>query len=454
MLLDRRLCFIVGCCIGVFGEWKNVIVSRGLRNLGNTCYLNAQLQCAFHIPTIRNMLLLPTTDSRNNEGLEALRCVIRDMMNAALSEPNSLSVVTPLALTRTLGIPVMEQQDTQEFWKLLLPALNFPNLTGLYQGFYEDYLIALDGSQRERRRNETFLDLSLNVGDDDDASSSSSSSSLLSELEHMFATPELLRVSEGNGWKPDKDGPKVDAYKGLRLLPFGLPAILQFHLKRFRYDWNTQIMEKLNHPFTFPIELNLTHLLVPTNNQFANQRQDLIPESIQNLDHAVYDLQSVVVHAGEFGMGHYYSYVRPNLYSPRDPNNPLLQHDEHSPSLWYRFNDHLVTPVSLDDVLVDATGGRVPIKQREKQVEDALNVSPMREQFNLGGFWKRIQQIFSPEKGPSSSFGYGGPTSNAYVLQYVRRSAIPLLYHSDQETQDGIFANNQSHGNETSNPGL
>ena len=29
---------------------QKVVVSGGLVNLGNTCYLNAQLECAYHIP--------------------------------------------------------------------------------------------------------------------------------------------------------------------------------------------------------------------------------------------------------------------------------------------------------------------------------------------------------------------------------------------------------------------
>ena len=169
------------------------VVSTGLQNLGNTCYMNAQLQCSFHIPFVRDLVLAETERQEENTGengtqensstdrdgaevavakpvrsaktssigLQSLRAVFRDMLTAAR---NSVGVVAaPRVLCRNLGIPVFEQQDSQEFWKLLLPALESPQLMDLYQGCYEDYISAVDGSGRERRREEPFLDLSLDV---------------------------------------------------------------------------------------------------------------------------------------------------------------------------------------------------------------------------------------------------------------------------------------------------
>jgi hypothetical protein len=88
--------------------------------------------------------------------MQALRNVFQEMELAT-------AAVAPRKFCQDLGIPVMEQQDSQEFWKLLLPALKVPALTDLYQGAFEDYIKALDGSNRERRREEQFLDLSLDV---------------------------------------------------------------------------------------------------------------------------------------------------------------------------------------------------------------------------------------------------------------------------------------------------
>lgn len=69
----------------------------------------------------------------------------------------------------------------------------------------------------------------------------------------MFTQPEILRVSEGNGWRPSKGDEKVDAYKGASLKRDGLPSLLQLHLKRFKYDYETEETSKINGRCSFPL---------------------------------------------------------------------------------------------------------------------------------------------------------------------------------------------------------
>jgi len=431
--------------IRTYTSKNNVLVSGGLVNLGNTCYLNAQLQCAYHVPLVRELILNgpppkpappkpapvspanPQTDEDDaiteaedvakddNEekteiteeeeeeedkiepipkeepasiGLLSLRHVFSLMKSGSYSLSSSALGVKGLPastfiLCRNLGISVLEQQDSQEFWKLLLPELKLPILADIYSGSYEDYISAQDGSGRERRREETFLDISLEV----------SSGSVIHSMEEQFKKPELLSEKEGNGWRPEKGADKVDALKGSLLRAQGLPSLLQLHLKRFRYDWQTDVMSKINDKFEFPEELDLSEVCTDVEKEEEER--------------TIYDLQSIVVHVGEFGSGHYYAYVRPDIRSDR----------------WYRFDDDKVTPVDFKDVIADSYGGRARrAKKRRAQKQE--------EQKKKRFFGRLFRGIGGG--GGGQPFGWGGRTSSAYMLQYVRRCDISLLYGEGQ----------------------
>ena len=209
----------------------------------------------------------------------------------------------------------------------------------------------------------------------------------MDSLRKSFGEPELLSEAEGNGWRPEKGADKVDAHKGSSLLVQGLPSILQLHLKRFNYDWQRDTMVKLNNRFTFPDVLDLSSICKDMEQELESQ--------------AIFDLQSVVVHVGEYGVGHYYSYVRPDVRT-----------DE-----WYRFNDDAVEKVNFQEVMDDAFGG----------LNEEKSIPPAKKQ-------SLLRRLFSILQGSSdvASYGWGGSSSNAYVLQYVKRSDIPLLYPDNE----------------------
>ena len=187
----------------------------------------------------------------------------------------------------------------------------------------------------------------------------------------------------------------MDAWKGSLLRVQGLPSILQLHLKRFKFDWQNDRMSKVNSKCTFPAELDLSFVC-------ADIQEEEKP-------FALYALQAVVVHAGEYGSGHYYSYVRPDVCTGD----------------WYRFNDHIVSKVTFAEVIADAYGGR-------------NYVEPPNEAQGQQSLLRRLQSLLLPLKAP---FGYGGRTSNAYVLQYVRRSDIHRLYCFDNPQFQSRLAN-------------
>lgn len=73
------------------GSGNGIIVSNGLVNLGNTCYLNAQLQCAYHVPLVRDLILEEDEDmdEEASPSLLALRDVFASMTVAVSSLSSS-----------------------------------------------------------------------------------------------------------------------------------------------------------------------------------------------------------------------------------------------------------------------------------------------------------------------------------------------------------------------------
>ena len=81
---------------------------------------------------------------------------------------------------------------------------------------------------------------------------------------------------------------------------------------------------------------------------------------------------------------------------------------------WYRFDDQNVIPVDFSDVIADAYGG----KARERRASFNNDRSERRRK----GILRRIFSFGGFRSESGRGFGYGGRTSSAYMIQYVRRS--------------------------------
>jgi ubiquitin C-terminal hydrolase len=248
------------------------------------------------------------------------------------------------------------------------------------------------------------------------------SPTLLESLNDRFSQTELLMRSAGNGWRPEKGAATVDAaYKGTSLIARGLPSILQLHLKRFTTYDDAQMARriKVNDRLVFPVELNLSSICYDAEIDRVNKVNDWLVFPVElNLssaetttttttrgsDSTIYDLQSVIVHVGKYGgIGHYYSYIRP------DPTSDV----------WYRFNDDVVEQVTEKEVLQDAYGGRNMINNT------GTTAAPTKR-----GIFSVLARLLRRIGGGigDPSYGFGGRESNALVVQYVQRSDLHKLY--------------------------
>ncbi|KAJ7190021.1 hypothetical protein GGX14DRAFT_408332, partial [Mycena pura] len=130
-------------------------------------------------------------------------------------------------------------------------------------------------------------------------------------------TGEYKYHAEGRGLQ--------DAEKGIIIESF--PPVLYLQLKRYAYDRQRASMIKVHDRYEFPFEIDLGEFLAST---------------ADHLKSWIYNLYGVVVHDGDLNSGHYYAFIKP------DRN-----------TLWLRFNDDTVTPVTDKQVLEESYGDKV-----------------------------------------------------------------------------------------------
>lgn len=220
---------------------------------------------------------------------------------------------------------------------------------------------------------------------------------------------------------------RIDALKYDRLHVDELPSVLQLHLMRYAVEkeevtWGLSEgkLAKIHDRFEFPKKLNLSELCTHNNttttsssiSKDKSKKARKHKKRSQTPSQYEYDLQSVVVHSGEYGTGHYRAYVRPNIHT----------------NAWYLFDDHKVTRVRYREVKRDAfgigSGSRSGSGERSssKGEGEGSRCGDTTVTMTKNGWFGSRKR--GGEKGERSESG----GSCAYLLQYVKRCDIPVLY--------------------------
>lgn len=294
----------------------------GLGNQGATCYLNSLLQALYHTPEFRNMIYHFHYNSEKH-GKETSCIPLQFQRLFAYMEKSYRRDQKTKDITVSFGWESREsftQHDVQELMRVLFDALdktfsgnekNQP-VSELYKGIMYDYIKTRNTEKLiERIQEAIYLDIQLVIRD----------VKSIEEALDNYVKPEIL---EGDcQWRCEAlDNKMVDAEKGFQFKT--LPYILTLQLKRFDYDPITWNRVKLSNYVSFPFELDMS--------KYVNEEKQ------------IYELFSVLIHAGSENSGHYFAYIK-----------------SFENGKWYNFNDDNVTEIQ-EEKIKEMYGGKEDVK--------------------------------------------------------------------------------------------
>lgn len=345
-----------GTCGGGDDDDKTTTMTRplphkGIRNLGNTCYLNVILQLLFNIPRVRNAILsacgdVPSAEEEDDggsgkgeeereKGPEHAGDVHPAGLGLQTSGLGELFAEMALGLSGKganarpfadfLSLNTTTQEDAQEFFVLLMNWLQGKGGCETLKTTFEGTLLydrRCGKCHSSFKRAEVFCFLSLPM-----------------ESTVEGALDAFLRPEEVEGFVCDACGLTATASSCQYLRT--LPDVFVLHLNRFSFDLQMLCRKKVTDYVSFPLEWDLT----PHLSQWKQREEVTIsgdasfPSSSPAVDEALYSLVGIVNHFGDSAVSGHYTY-----HGKVDGG-----------ACWYNFDDAQVT--KLQDCFQGTTRG-------------------------------------------------------------------------------------------------
>ncbi|XP_032097378.1 ubiquitin carboxyl-terminal hydrolase 36 isoform X2 [Sapajus apella] len=299
-------------------RWERVFrVGAGLHNLGNTCFLNATIQCLTYTPPLANYLLSKEHARSCHQGSFCMLCVMQNHIVQTFA--NSGNAIKPVSFIRDLKkiarhFRFGNQEDAHEFLRYTIDAMQKACLNGcakldrqtqattLVHQIFGGYLRSRVKCSMCKSVSDTYdpyLDIALEIRQ---------AANIVRALE-LFVKADVL--SGENAYMCAKCKKKVPASK--RFTIHRTSNVLTLSLKRFANFSGGKITKDVGYP------------------EFLNIRPYM---SQNNGDPVMYGLYAVLVHSGySCHAGHYYCYVKA------------------SNGQWYQMNDSLVHSSNVKVVL-------------------------------------------------------------------------------------------------------
>lgn len=292
------------------GNIKQNNKAVGIRNMGNTCYLNSIIHQLFNIKDFCSNIINTTVSSNEEPAIKIynqLKYLFSDMKLSIFDFVNTKKFCTDFTAFDGCPINSNYQQDANEFFNLLLDSVenalktvNNNFVKTYFTGTFENCINSTEDEYPFKRIvNELFVNISLDIRN----------------KKHLFnaldSYTKVYTLDDDNKYFCEEYNRKIKVQK--QHLIKDLPQNLVFVLNRFEYDSNMHQRKKLNDYLEFPFELNMQRWMVKSDQLGHRDRKDLD-----------YILTGVLVHSGVAESGHYYSYIKDG-------------------DKWFEYNDTIVT---------------------------------------------------------------------------------------------------------------
>ncbi len=187
----------------------------------------------------------------------------------------------------------------------------------------------------------------------------------LSEALLGYIQGDLL--SGENKYECSQCNKKVDAVK--RVCLNRLPDTLIVSLKRFAFNYETFVREKVNSHFDFPQEVDLWDC--SRKGLAAAEGKTLVDEegkfnAPDDRDYYKYRLVGIVVHTGTTETGHYYAFVKERVPLAQGPTAAA------SGGRWISFNDSSVEVYDSSQIPADCFGGLSDVVRLDPKTNQPL----------------------------------------------------------------------------------
>ena len=301
----------------------------GLKNFGNTCYLNSVLQVFRYLSEFQN-ILMNTPNYVQTSLTQAMIPFFKQFPYGLDLLVGTIRRLNPAFAQQDPTTGSYQQQDAGECWSFLMNELNrsFPQLLNLFNIEFKISITNIEDPEDTEVISEVHDKLQVNI---------SSTTDYLEQGVSMES--EITKFSQKYG---------KDCIFTVHKAISNLPKYLVFQMMRFCYKKEEDVIAKVVRRVKSPFRLNVLDWTTPElRSQIVNSMEKIEKENKKNdkdseenqendkndkIESSSYELLAIITHKGRSAnSGHYVSHVRID-------------------DQWYRLDDEKVIEIDTEKV--------------------------------------------------------------------------------------------------------